>query len=207
VTESIWPTIHAERKALAHDLADLTTEQWATQSLCSEWNIHQVLAHLLSAAKMTPVKFFRNYAAAGFRFNDFTAKQVAVEGAAGPAATLSSFRDAQARTTAAPGPKETWLGEAFVHGEDIRRPLGIAHDYPLPEVARTLAFYARSNAIIGGKTRVAGLTLTATDTNASVGSGPQVEGPIVSLMLAATGRKAALADLSGPGVEELRRRP
>jgi uncharacterized protein (TIGR03083 family) len=207
VTESIWPTIHAERKALAHDLADLTTEQWATQSLCSEWNIHQVLAHLLSAAKMTPVKFFRNYAAAGFRFNDFTAKQVAVEGAAGPAATLSSFRDAQARTTAPPGPKETWLGEAFVHAEDIRRPLGIAHDYPLPEVARTLAFYARSNAIIGGKTRVAGLTLTATDTNASVGSGPQVEGPIVSLMLAATGRKAALADLSGPGVEELRRRP
>jgi uncharacterized protein (TIGR03083 family) len=207
VTESIWPTIHAEREALAHDLADLTTEQWATQSLCSEWNIHQVLAHLLSAAKMTPVKFFRNYAAAGFRFNDFTAKQVAVEGAAGPAATLSSFRDAQARTTAPPGPKETWLGEAFVHAEDIRRPLGIAHDYPLPEVARTLAFYARSNAIIGGKTRVAGLTLTATDTNASVGSGPQVEGPIVSLMLAATGRKAALADLSGPGVEELRRRP
>jgi uncharacterized protein (TIGR03083 family) len=206
VTESIWPTIHAERQALARDLADLTPEQWALQSLCSEWNVHQVLAHLLSAAKMTPVKFFRRYAAAGFRFNDFTAKQVAVEGASGPPQTLSSFRAARARTTAPPGPRETWLGEAFVHGEDIRRPLGIAHDYPLPEVARTLAFYARSNAIIGGKKRVSGLTLTATDTSVSVGSGPRVEGPVVSLMLAATGRKSALEDLSGPGVEELRRR-
>ena len=55
--------------------------------------------------------------------------------------------------------------------------------------------------------RIAGLTLTATDTNVSVGSGPRVEGPVVSLMLAATGRKSALKDLSGPGVEELRRRP
>jgi uncharacterized protein (TIGR03083 family) len=207
VTESIWPTIHAEREALANDLADLTAEQWATQSLCSEWNVHQVLAHLLSAAKMTPAKFVRNYAAAGFKFNDFTAKQVAIEGAAGPAATLSSFRAAQSRTTAPPGPKETWLGEAFAHGEDIRRPLGIQHDYPLPQVARALEFYARSNAVIGGKTRVAGLTLRATDTNASVGSGPLVEGPVVSLMLAATGRKSALKDLSGPGVEELRTRP
>lgn len=207
MTESIWPTIHAEREALAHDLADLTPEQWAAQSLCSEWSVHDVLAHLLSAAKMTPVKFFRNYAAAGFKFNDFTAKQVAVEGASGPAATLSSFRGAQRRTTSPPGPKETWLGEAFVHGEDIRRPLGIAHEYPLPEVARTLEFYARSNAIIGGKTRIAGLTLTATDFDVSVGSGPRVEGPVVSLMLAATGRTAALDDLSGPGVEELRSRP
>jgi uncharacterized protein (TIGR03083 family) len=58
MTESIWPTIHAERKALADDLAGLTAEQWATQSLCSEWNVHQVLAHQLSAAKMTPPKFF-----------------------------------------------------------------------------------------------------------------------------------------------------
>jgi uncharacterized protein (TIGR03083 family) len=206
VSESIWPTIHREREALADDLADLTTEQWATQSLCAEWNVHQVLAHLLSAAKMTPVKFFRNYAAAGFKFNDFTAKQVAVEGAAGPAATLSSFRAAQGRATAPPGPKDTWLGEAFVHAEDIRRPLGIARDYALPEVARALAFYARSDAIIGGKSRVAGLTLKATDTNFSVGSGPLVEGPVVSLTLAATGRKSALKELSGPGVEELRHR-
>lgn len=204
--DSIWPTIHAERKALVDDLAGLTPEQWTTQSLCSEWNIHQVLAHQLSAAKMTPPKFFGKFAAAGFNFNKFAAKQVAVESVEGPAATLAAFRAAEPRETAPPGPKDTWLGEAFVHGEDIRRPLGITRAYPLPEVARAIALYAKSNAIIGGKTRVAGLTLKATDTNFSVGSGPLVEGPAISLLLAASGRKSALDELSGPGVEALRER-
>lgn len=206
MTTSIWPTIHAERAALIRDVADLTAKQWATPSLCSAWNVHHVLAHQLSAAKMTPPKFFARFAAAGFNFNKFAARQVAAESAGGPAATLTAFQNAQARTSAPPGPKDTWLGEAFVHGEDIRRPLGIRHEYPLPEVVRALAFYARSNTIIGGKTRVAGLTLRATDTDFSVGSGPLVEGPGISLLLAASGRKSALDELSGPGVEALRGR-
>lgn len=207
MTESIWPTIHAERTAVADDLADLTPEQWATPSLCSDWNVHQVLAHQLTAAKMTPPKFFLKFAAAGFNFNRYTAKEVAVDSSGGPAATLAGFRAAIPRETAPPGPKETWLGEVFVHGEDIRRPLGIKRDYPLPQVARALAFYARSNAIIGGKTRMAGLTFTATDTDFSVGSGPLVSGPVISLLLAASGRKSAIDDLTGPGVTRLRERP
>ena len=206
MSDSIWPTIHAERRALADDVAGLTEQQWATPSLCSEWNVHQVLAHLLSAAKMTPPKFFREFAKSGFTFNKYTAQQVAIESAGGPAATLAAFRAAESRTSAPPGPKDTWLGEAFAHGEDIRRPLGIRHDYPLPYVGRAVAFYAGSNTIIGGKNRVAGLTLKATDTDFSVGSGPLVEGPAISLLLAASGRMCALDDLTGPGVQVLRDR-
>jgi uncharacterized protein (TIGR03083 family) len=206
VAEDIWPTIHAERQALADDLADLPEAQWQTPSLCSGWTVHQVLAHLLSAAKMTPAKFFVNFAAAGFRFNAYTSKQVAREAAGGPAATLAEFRAVRDRTSAPPGPKETWLGEAFVHGEDIRRPLGIAHSYPTEEVVRVIRFYARSNTIIGGKDRISGLTLRATDTDFSIGSGPLVDGPAVALMLAATGRRSALLQLTGPGVEVLQGR-
>lgn len=199
MTDSIWPTIHAERHALADDLAGLTDQQWATQSLGAAWNVHQVLAHLLSAAKMTPPKFLTRFAEARFNFDRFTAKQVAIEAAGGPAATLAAFRAAEPRQSAPPGPKETWLGEAFVHGEDIRRPLGITHAYPVDQVAAALGLYARSNTIIGGKTRVAALTLKATDADFSVGSGPLVQGPAISLLLAASGRKSALADLCGPG--------
>jgi uncharacterized protein (TIGR03083 family) len=187
-------------------VADLTAEQWSTPSLCAEWDVHEVLAHLTSAAKMTPVKFATRFGAAGFRFNSFTARQVAAESAAGPAATLAEFRGVQSRSSAPPGPKDTWLGEAFVHGEDIRRPLGITHTYPLPEVARAVRFYAGSDAIIGGKSRVAGLTLQATDTDFRIGSGPLVEGPVMSLLLVASGRPCALDELSGPGVAELRGR-
>jgi uncharacterized protein (TIGR03083 family) len=206
MTDSIWPTVHAERASLAGDVADLSAEQWATPSLCAEWTVHQVLAHLLSAAKMTPPRFFAKFGAARFNFNNFTARQVALEGAGGPAATLAAFRAVQGRESAPPGPKETWLGEAIVHGEDIRRPLGIRHEYPMDAVTRTLGFYARSNAIIGGRDRVAGLRLTATDADFAVGSGPEVKGPALALLLAASGRPSALAELSGPGVDTLRAR-
>ena len=50
------------------------------------------------------------------------------------------------------------------------------------------------------------MTLKATDADWTHGSGPLVEGPALSLLLAATGRKVALADLSGDGVEILRGR-
>jgi uncharacterized protein (TIGR03083 family) len=206
MADSVWPTIHAERRSLADDLANLTAEQWKTPSLCQDWTVHDVLAHLLSASKMTPPKFFAKFASAGFNFDKFASTQVAQESSDGPAATLAAFRATQSRTSAPPGPKDTWLGEALVHGEDIRRPLGIAHDYPLAEVTRAITFYSKSNAIIGGKSRVAGLTLKASDTDFSVGSGPVVEGPAVSLMLAATGRRSALDELTGPGVEVLRGR-
>ena len=59
---------------------------------------------------------------------------------------------------------------------------------------------------VGGKTRVDGLTLKATDIEYSVGSGPVVEGPAISLLLAASGRHSAIDELSGPGVETLRAR-
>jgi uncharacterized protein (TIGR03083 family) len=207
MSDSIWPVVHAERQALIDDVEGLTDDQWQTPSLCTEWTVHDVLAHMLATAQMTPPKFIAKFATAGFNFDKFAAREVAKEGAGGPAATLAAFRTAKDRSTSPPGPKDSWLGEVFVHSEDIRRPLGITHSYPLPEVTRTIAFYSKSNAIIHGKTRVAGLTLTATDTDFVIGDGPAVEGPAISLLLATTGRKNALDDLSGPGVEELRRRP
>jgi uncharacterized protein (TIGR03083 family) len=206
MTSDIWPTIHAERSALAEDLSGLSPEQWALPTMCAEWDVHDVLAHLVSAAKMTPPKFLGKLAGAGFSFNKFTANQVALEGAGGPEKTLAAFTAAQRRTSAPPGPKDTWLGEAFVHGEDIRRPLGIMRAYPLRDVGRALTFYTGSDPIIGGKTRVAGLTLQATDLEVRIGEGPVVEGPVMSLLLATSGRGQAIDELSGPGVDTLRAR-
>jgi len=54
-TTSPWPLIHAEREALIADLGTLTDGQWATQSLCAEWTVRDVIGHMIAtAAKMTP---------------------------------------------------------------------------------------------------------------------------------------------------------
>jgi uncharacterized protein (TIGR03083 family) len=206
MSDDIWPVVHAERRALAADLAGLTPEQWQTPSLCAGWSVHDVLAHMVSTAKLTPAAFLAGLAASGFRFPRFTEKRIAEESAGGPAATLAAFRGVETATSAPPGPKLSWLGEALVHAEDIRRPLGIRHEYPLDAVRRVTEFYAGSNVLIGGKRRVTGVTLQATDTEWTHGSGPLVTGPARALMLATTGRTAALDELDGPGVEILRSR-
>ena len=204
--DDIWPVVHAERRALADDLGELTPEQWRTPSLCAGWSVHDVLAHMVATAKETPLGFLRGMVGSGFRMTRFTEGRIAAERAGGPAETLRAFRAVETSTSAPPGPKLSWLGETLVHAEDIRRPLGIAHDYPTDATTAVTAFYAGSNVLIGGKRRVAGLTLRATDADWSIGRGPAVEGPARALMLATTGRKVALDELTGPGVETLRSR-
>jgi uncharacterized protein (TIGR03083 family) len=206
MAESPWPVIETERSALVDDLSSLSDEQWQTPSLCTGWTVHQLLAHMVATAKMTPPKFFGRMVASGFSFERMAAKQVAAESAAGPQATLAEMKAHAGARTAPPGPVESWLGETLIHGEDIRRALGIAHAYPPDAIVRALDFYKKSNLIVGAMRRIAGLSLRATDAAWSHGSGPLVEGPAMSLLLAMTGRPAALSDLSGDGVDVLRSR-
>jgi len=203
---AVWPTIHAERTALAADLDGLTDEQWSTPSLCSGWSVREVLGHMTATAKMTPGRFFTGLLSSGFRFNALSAKNVARETAGTPADTLAAFRGTLTSTTHPPGPLPTWLGETILHAEDIRRPLGIAHDYPIEALTRVADFYKGSNLLLHSKSRIAGLAMKATDANWSTGSGTEVTGPLLSLVLAMTGRKAALEDLSGEGLDTLRGR-
>src|SRR5688500_5000531 len=42
----IATAVRAERTALADLVADLSTAQWATQSLCAAWTVRHVVAHL-----------------------------------------------------------------------------------------------------------------------------------------------------------------
>lgn len=202
----IWTTIAAERGALADDLAALTPAQWESPSLCSHWTVRDVVAHLSATASMNPLKFFAGMARAGFDFAKFSKGQLAQHRGADPAATLADFRSLVHSTSAPPGPKVSWLGEILIHGADIRRPLGISHAYPPDAVRQVIDFYKGSNMLSGAKTRIAGLSLRATDDDWQHGQGEPVAGPLLSLLLAMTGRAAACDDLTGPGVATLRNR-
>jgi uncharacterized protein (TIGR03083 family) len=199
-----WPTIHAEREALIADLTPLTAEQWATQSLCADWSVRQVLAHMTATAKMTPPKFAGKFIASGFRFNAMTARDVAAEEGHGD--VLASYTAVRSSTSHPPGPVDAMVGESVVHGEDIRRPLGIQHRYADEALTTAADFYRRSNLLIGAKRRAEGLTLRATDVDWKAGEGPEVNGPLASIILAITGRRAGLDDLDGDGLATLRGR-
>ena len=202
----LWTLVAAERGAIAGDLAGLTPEQWDTPTLCNEWSVRDMAAHLAAAASTGPAAFFAQFARAGFSFDKYVNAGIQARLGADPAATLAGLRAVRMSTTAPPGPKATWLGEVVVHSEDIRRSLGMSHTYEPDALRQAADFYKGSNALIGAKNRIAGLELKATDQAWSHGSGPVVEGPMLSLVMAMTGRAAHVADLSGDGVETLRSR-
>jgi uncharacterized protein (TIGR03083 family) len=205
-TVDIWTVIQGERKALAGDLAGLGEQQWAAASLCAGWAVRDVLAHMTSTAKITPAGFFAKLAGSGFSFEKVQAKGVAAERGGSPADTLSHFGAIEASRSHPPGPGDTMLGETIIHAQDIRWPLGIQHDYPTAAVVQVADFYKNSNLIVGTKRRIGGLALRATDAEWSHGTGPEVAGPILALVMAMTGRKEVARDLHGEGVATLQSR-
>ena len=196
----------AERRALAEDLADLPPDAWQTPSQCSEWTVREVLAHMTATARISPASFFPKFIGSGFNFDKLQAKGIQENLGSTPADTLAGFRSAMSRTSGPPGPPQTLAGETVIHAEDIRRPLGIKREYPMDLVIALADFFKKSNMIIGSKSRIDGVALRATDTDWRHGSGREVAGPALSLLLAMTGRKQALQDLTGPGVEVLQSR-
>lgn len=203
----IWPVVHAERKALAEDLKSCDEAQWSTPSLCSEWSVRDALAHMTATANMTPASFLPKLASSGFRFATLQAGGIAGNLGSSPDDTLARFEAIVNSSGRPPGPPATMLGEVLVHSEDIRRPLGLNHEFPVEAAVQVADFFKNSNLLIGSKRRIAGLTLKATDADWSHGSGPMVSGPVHTLVMAMTGRKAVLDDLSGDGVTTLRGRP
>jgi|ERR1700688_4074221 len=199
----IWPAIHSERKALGADLEALGAALWSAPSLCTGWTVQDVVAHMTATAKITPATFFPKLLASGFSLTRMQAKDITKEKGASPDDTLARFEAVATSRKGPPGPTDTMLGETIIHAEDIRRSLGVHHDYPTDAVVQVANFYKSSNLIIGAKSRIAGLWLRATDTDWTHGTGPEVSGPLIALLLAMTGRKAALDDLAGDGVATL----
>ena len=204
---TIWPVVHAERKALAADLAGIGDDRWAVSSLCSEWTVRDVVAHMTATAKISPASFFPKLIGSGFSLTRMQKKDIAANRGSSPAEALSLFESVITSEKGPPGPPETNLGETLVHSNDIRRALEIPHDYPTDAAVTVADFYKRSNLIIGGKRRVTGVTLKATDVEWTSGSGPEVSGPIMTIVMAMTGRKQVLDELAGDGVAVLRQRP
>ena len=202
-----WPKIQAEREACADLFESLTPEQWSSDTWCKGWTVRDVAGHLIASTEQSPAVFFSRLAKAGFSFNKMVAADAKRCGSGDPSNLTALMRAGALRRNHPPGPLTAMLGEAVVHGEDIRRPLGVSRETPEETLVTVANFYKGSNLLIGAKRRISGLRLEATDASWTNGDGPEVSGPLVSLVLAMTGRRGAYADLSGGGVATLAARP
>ncbi len=194
----IWTLIHAERAALADDLAGLTTEEWTTTSLCTELTVREVLAHLTSSASLTPLRWMAGVIRCRFDFDKQVAMRLAEQLGDSPAETLARFRSVITSTTKPPLPVLAMLGETIVHGTDIRKPLGVQRNHPIETLTRTAEYYASTDQVVLAKGRIGGLRLEATDGPFTTGIGALVKGPTLALIMAMTGRTTFNDHLSRP---------
>ena len=201
-----WAVIAGQRRALAELLAGLDEQEWTRPSLCGNWTVEEVVAHLTAAASTGRLRWFASVVGARFDFDLHNERRLSEHRGATPAETLERFHGVLTSTTSAPGPTAAWLGEVVVHAQDIRRPLGMTRTPPVDTVTPVARFYARRDFTVSGRSAIAGLRVEATDGPFTTGDGPLVRGATLALTMAMAGRRAYCDELTGPGAPTLRSR-
>ncbi len=200
-TLSLMEMARAERADLAEFLATLTPQQWAAPSLCSKWTVKDVVAHTISYEELGTVGLIGRFLKGAI----VRANQVGVEefAALSPQQLLEFLRNhLTPRGLTAGFGGMIALVDGTIHHQDIRRTLGQPRTIPADRLSRILPLVP-SNPRLGAGRRIRGLRLRATDVEWTHGRGPEVTGPGEALLMAMTGRPAALADLDGPGLATL----
>jgi len=202
----LMPMVHAERRSLADFLDTLTPEQWQAPTWCDKWNVQELVGHLTAAGNITAPHFFGGLVKSGFSFDKFVDGDLRQFAEGSPADVRARYDKIIDSNRKPPDPAYVALGEVMCHGEDIRRALGATGEHPAEHLTTLADLYKKTGAPLRAKKRLDGLRMRATDVDWSTGSGPEVTGPCMSLILAMVGREGALADCAGDGVDTLRSR-
>jgi uncharacterized protein (TIGR03083 family) len=210
--ETVWDLIRDERLSLGAMLDGLPDVQWVTPSLCEEWSVKHVLAHLVMTPAGEPHLWAMTRALAGARGHLWRAgRDIAVSYARrDPVELVAALREtADARTKPMFVVSENILLDLVVHGQDIAVPLGVHRPVPDAAALVTLERIWAMGWPFHARRRLTGVHMqchadTGTDLVWEAGSGPCVRGSAGDLALLMTGRTtAALPRLSGPGVQTI----
>ena len=204
--DHLWTLVHAERTALAQDLSGLQTEQWRHASLCGQWDVEEVVAHLTAAASLDRWRWLLSLLGARLRPDVHNQRRLVEHRGATPRETLERFRSVVDSTVAPSGHTPAYLGEVVVHSQDIRQPLGLARTPDAEALTLVADFFARRNFTVRSRSTVTGLQLRADDGPFATNTGPLVTGSTLALVMAMAGRAPYIDQLDGPGVPILRAR-
>ncbi|MEO5709820.1 MAG: maleylpyruvate isomerase family mycothiol-dependent enzyme [Nocardioidaceae bacterium] len=205
------PLIRSERLALADFLETLTAAQWDTPSLCDEWTVQQVAAHLSFQPVQPVLASGVSALRSGFRVNRMIAQDAVRWGRRGPDAIVAQLRETAERGAKPTGmPDVTALVDAVVHPLDVRHPLGAHRSLARSVFEPVAAFFTGARWPItlplGGsaRRRLSGVRLVTDDWSFGEGSDVLASPEVAVLVLA--GRVVPRGDLDGPGADVLHSR-
>lgn len=198
-----WLAIETERHTLADLLDTLTPAQWESPSLCTEWRVQDVAAHVAMTWRMSVGVIVKGLARSRGDTEAF-GRDLAVAQAQRPTIDIVAElrREAATRTRPFVTSVPALLADVIVHGQDIAVPLGIDRATPRDAAVAGFDYLWHRSWPFYPRRRLAGTRLMATDADVSVGDGAVVEGPLSALTLLVSMRIAgALPRLRGPGVD------
>jgi len=206
--DEVLAAIADERRRVADLVEHLSPAQLDAPSLCGDWTVKQVAGHLLSVVEKPPVGLFSMMLRSGFNLHRANAR-IARLMAERPADELADGLRRNAENPFRP-PLVGFPGQLTdlqVHGQDMRRPLGLPHGLTPDRLRISLDFLVGGRAVgFAPRRRLAGLRFEATDLDWAWGAGPALAGPAEALVMAMTGRPVAVTDLDGDGLPILRDR-
>lgn len=196
-----WEAIAQQRHLLAGQLEVLTHDQWIVPSLCGEWTVKEVAAHLVVPYRISTLAFVAEMARNRGNFDRANARLASRE-ARRPVgdivADLRAFADG--RFTPPGFGSEAPLTDVLIHAQDIRIPLGLETLGPVEPWRVALDLMMTRRARRGFVSReIPAVRLVATDIDWSHGTGDEVRGPAPALALTIAGRSALAAELEGEG--------
>jgi uncharacterized protein (TIGR03083 family) len=207
----------AHERLRANDLRFLTVARslsdrdWSRRSLCSEWTNHEVLAHLVVGARVSPRTVALEMVRHGGSFdrsNAGLARNLAAERT--PAELIDDFATLidRPRGLGRIFPRRLLLGDHVIHELDIVLPLDLRPRVDPNVLAVVLQTQVRvPNPFVPAAARARGLCLRATDANWTYGDGGHcVSGEAAHLVSVLAGRSWALDRLTGAGLAVLRDR-
>lgn len=198
---SLMDMAHDERVDLAAYLATLTPQQWFAPSLCSKWTVKDVVAHIVSYEELSAVGLAKRFAKGRIvRANEVGVAEFAPMSPQELLEFLNRHLRPQGLTAGFGG--MIALVDGTVHHQDIRRAVGHPRTVPVDRLERILPLVP-GNPRLGAGRRIRGLRLRATDVDWEHGDGPLVSGTGEALLMAMTGRREAVGELTGPGRETL----
>src|SRR5947209_8578403 len=128
----IGAAIAAERRRIADLLDSLTTAQLEVPSLCGAWTVRQVAGHLVAAVTARPPQVLGALVASGFRLHGPTPRGGRTIPRGRPADLAEELRrHADTRFEPPVVGFRGQLTDLQVHGQDIRRPLGLPYGLDL----------------------------------------------------------------------------
>jgi len=204
--EAKWAAIADRRRALAQLVEGRPDEDWERPSLCTEWRIRDVVAHVALTPHSPSVGAILLAAVRARGDFDRVNRDMARAYAARPPAELvADLRgSADSRRKPAITTLDNLLFDVLVHVQDVALPLGVECPPPPAAAREGVERVWRMGWPFWAKRKLRGLRLEATDVDWTVGDGPVVRGPAQALLLLLTGRAAAaLPALAGPGVARL----